>query len=118
VEEKLTAVSLRIYMIYRTATCVSTKQVCETSEVRDYPVWPIFGISEKLQLVLCLMCVQNCRQKVFNRGALRLWRGFDLLKFETNFTDIWCFIFQLGSWKLVWEAMPTKALRGDGTVCV
>jgi len=29
-------------------------------------------------------CTQNSRQKIFNRGALRLCRGLDTLKFDKN----------------------------------
>ena len=38
----------------------------------------------------------NHRQKVFNRGALRLCRGADVLKFDKNSTDSQCFLFHLG----------------------
>jgi len=52
---------------------------------------------------------QNRRQKVVNRGALclcggalRLWGGGLTLKFDKNFTDLYCFKFQFGgAWSFV-----------------
>ena len=47
-------------------------------------------------IALCWVLVQNRRQKVFNRGSLRLCRGLDILKFDKICTDLKCFIYQFG----------------------
>jgi len=43
-------------------------------------------LGNKLLSAQCL--VHNCRQKVFNWGALLLFRGIDILKFDKNCTDL------------------------------
>jgi len=70
-------------------------------------------------IALCWVLVQNRRQKVFNRGALRLCRGAwhseiwqKLHWFEVFHISIW------GAWSFVWGAKPTIDPRGDGTVLV
>jgi len=63
--------------------------------------------------------VQNCHQKVFNRGAYVCVGKLDILKFNKNSTDLKCFIFQFGgTWSFVWGAKPSKDPHGDGTVLV
>jgi len=63
---------------------------------------------------------QNCRWKVFNRGALRLCGGLDILKIDKNST--WFIVFHvsiLGSWSFIWELSPPKPppWRRDWTYC-
>ena len=59
---------------------------------------------------------QNRRQKVFNKGALRLFRGASHSEIHKNSTDVQCFIIQFGgAWNFVWGAKTPEAPRGDGT---
>jgi len=68
---------------------------------------PDLRFSERIWYVECHSAhahmAQNCRQKVFNRGALRfcgealgLCGVLDILKIDKNSTDILCFMFQFG----------------------
>ena len=53
---------------------------------------------------------QNRLQKIFNRGALRLCRGLDILKFDKN---SWFIVFVIsiwGAWSLVGGLSPPKYL--------
>jgi len=58
---------------------------------------------------------QNRRQKVFNRGALRVCGGLDIIKLIKLH---WFIVFHVSIWgveALFGEAKPTKAPRGDRT---
>ena len=53
--------------------------------------------------------MQNRLQKVFNKGALCLRRGLDIVKFDKNSAYLKCFMFQFGGLgALFWELSPPK----------
>ena len=59
---------------------------------------------------------QNCRQKVFNREALRFCTGLDienLVKIPLIYSVSY---FNLGDSVFVWGLNPSNPLRGNGTV--
>ena len=88
-----------------------------------HPLYCCMWGHKRLQLyfstALPYILLQNRRQKVFSRGALRLCRGLGILKFDKNSTYLQCFIFQFGGLELCLGATPIKAhsWRRDCTTC-
>jgi len=56
---------------------------------------------------------QNRHQKIFNSGALRLCRGFDILKFDKNSVYLICFLLQFGGLGAVFEGDKPPPVTTD-----